>query len=67
MCGRNIQKIYVALSSAKSDNFYLRPLSKANGNVWYANVPIERHKLNGTVAEICSKAEALLDIVATTG
>ena len=36
--------------------FYLRPLEKPRGNIWYSNQCVGRHKLAQTVADICKKA-----------
>lgn len=36
--------------------FYLRPLEKPKGDIWYSSQCIGRHKLSNTVADICSNA-----------
>ena len=42
---------------AKQDNtFYVRPLDKAQGMVWYSSVPIGRNKLSGMVQQMCKDA-----------
>jgi integrase len=39
----------------RPDAFYLRPLAKPNGSIWYACQPIGQHKLANVVAEVCKK------------
>ena len=36
--------------------FYLRPLAKPNGEVWYAAQALGRHKLGDTVKSLCEEA-----------
>ena len=38
------------------DVFYLAPLSKPRGNVWYKNQPIGVHTLSSTVKRLCDSA-----------
>ena len=40
----------------KSNAFYLTPLKKPKGNVWYAQIPIGHNTLDGTVSRICKAA-----------
>ena len=37
-------------------DFYLRPLAKPNGNVWFTMQPIGRFKLSQTVTELAKQA-----------
>jgi hypothetical protein len=39
----------------QTDAFYLKPLAKASGDVWYAKQCVGRHKLASVVADICRK------------
>ena len=42
---------------AKQDNiFYVRPLDKMQGRVWYSSVPIGRNKLSSMVQQMCKDA-----------
>ena len=43
-------------SEAKNDAFYLTPLKKPKGNVWYSKTPIGHNTLNSTVSRICKAA-----------
>ena len=43
-------------SVAKSNAFYLTPLKKPKGNVWYGKTPIGHNTLNTTVSRICKAA-----------
>ena len=36
--------------------FYLTPLKKPKGNVWFSNIPIGHNTLDGTVSQICKAA-----------
>ena len=41
---------------AKTDAFYLTPLKKPKGNVWYGQTPIGHNTLDTTVSRICKAA-----------
>ena len=43
-------------SEAKTDAFYLTPLKKPKGNVWYSKTPIGHNTLNTTISRICKAA-----------
>ena len=38
------------------DSFYLTPLRKLKGNVWYSKVPVGHNTLSKTVGRLCKKA-----------
>ncbi len=43
-------------SEAKGDAFYLTPLKKTKGSVWYSKTPIGHNTLNATVSRVCKAA-----------
>ena len=40
----------------KTDEFYLTPLKKPKGNIWFSNVPVVHNALSKTVCLICVSA-----------
>ena len=40
----------------KTTSFYLTPLKKVKGSVWYTHTPVGHNTLNGTISRICRAA-----------
>ena len=56
-CLVELFKLYQSLcpSDRPKDAFYLQPLDKPTPPCWYSCKPIGHHKLEGTVARLCSE------------
>lgn len=58
-CIVTLFKKYVAHcppEGSRPDCFYLRPLAKPKGTIWFASQPIGRHKLAKVVEDLCKEA-----------
>ena len=44
------------LEECKTDSFYLRPLQKPSGAVWFSTQPVGRNSLSKVVSRLCEKA-----------
>ncbi|XP_046565575.1 uncharacterized protein LOC124274278 [Haliotis rubra] len=47
---------YLTTPKTDSDPFYLRPLRKPMGDVWYSSQAVGRHSLAAMVSDICQRA-----------
>ena len=60
-CFVTLFKLYVShcppADERKNKAFYLTPLKKLKGQVWYSNVPVGHNTLANTVNRICKKSD----------
>ena len=55
-CLVRLFQTYVRHRPHDNPNFYLTPLRKPKGDIWYSNVPVGHNTLSRTVARLCKSA-----------
>ena len=55
-CLVRLFQTYLRHRPADNQNFYLTPLQKTKGDIWYTNMPVGHNTLSRIVTKLCKKA-----------